>query len=131
MSDDNKNLFDDDVMDFDDNQDTDVKIRAPFYIHTALLMAQRTLMFATARTSASDGILTYTVFIEHIETICKSAGYIDVETYKKAIDDWELEDKKNEFKNESARMARRANKKLELLLTKVFERSPTNFSLNI
>jgi len=130
MSDD-KNLFDDDILDFDDNMDTDVKIRAPFYIHTALLLAQRTLMFATAKSSASDGILTYTVFIEHIETICKSAGYIDVDLYKQQIKEFEEEEKKSDNKNESIRIARRANKKLELLMTQVFSRSPVNMSLSI
>jgi hypothetical protein len=120
--------FDDKILDFNDDTNLDVKIKPNFYIHNALLMAQRTLMFATAKGTVSEGLLTYSIFIEQLEVLCRAADYLE-ENYEKSINDFRESKEYKDQKREEVKMAKLANKKLELIMKSVFELSPTQFPM--
>lgn len=99
---------------------TDVKINPDFYIHTALIRAQKCLL----NTDVRAGFLSYCVFIEHIETLCTSAKklepdyYTNLETFKARLREGE------QPKDALATDVKIANEKLRLMMTAVFNNKP-------
>jgi hypothetical protein len=114
--------FEKDILDFTDESNLDIKLKPNFYIHMAILMAQKTLTLSVVKTSITEGLLAYCIFIEHIEMLCSAADYLspeyknDIENFKKSA-----EYTTTEFKAQSAKLA---NKKLELLMKEIFKRTP-------
>lgn len=116
------------ILNFKDEGNIDIKIRPSYYIHNAILMAQRSLMFSVVKTNIQDGIIAYGVFIEHIESLAKAAKFLDKSSddesdYEKQI--ISFKDKK-EYKEASAliQQGRLSNFKLLLLMENIFGRSP-------
>lgn len=62
--------------------DTDIKINPEFYIHTALLNAQKSILLSVVDGKTSDGVNAYIIYIRHIQMIAVSAGFLDEETIK-------------------------------------------------
>ena len=116
------------LLDFKDDIKADMKINPDYYIHSALLMAQRTLMLSVFKTSISEGILGYSVLIEHIEMLCRAAGYI-TEEYPKKILEFQNSPEFQKIQGSDIKMSKMANKKLELLMTEVFGRTPITSAL--
>lgn len=117
-----------DILSFEDPSTTDIRIKPQFYIHTALLMAQRALMFSVVKGGIGDGIVTYSVFIEHIEVLCKAANFI-TDAYNETINEFKQTDEYKNIKREDVRLARLSNKKLEELMREVFNTQPINRAL--
>lgn len=120
--------YDMDVLDFDDKFDPNIKITPNYYIHMALLMAQKTLMISVMKTDIREGLTAYSILIEHIEMICKAAEYID-NTYDNKIKEYRDGEECKDINNESIKLAKISNFKLQILLKEIFRRSPTEFNL--
>jgi hypothetical protein len=121
--------FTDKILDFDDTTDLDIRIKPQFYIHNAIIKAQNTLMFSVVKSNISEGLIAYTIFIEHIEVLCRASSYISTD-YEKDIQDYKnTEDYKNT--KQDLQLAKLSNKKLQLLLTEIFKRSPVNSPLRL
>lgn len=127
MSDDVVDKYANFSMDFDD-QFKDIKINPDLYIHYCLLHAQRTLMFSVMKSTASEGLLAYSVFIEQLEVLCKAAGYIE-EDYNKEIEAYKKTSEVTNQERKDVRMVKIANKKLEILMTYVFGRTALHMPL--
>lgn len=113
------------IFDFDDDLNVDVKIRPNFYIHNAILMAQRTLLFSVAKSTVTDGLTAYSILIEQIEVLSKAAQYID-EKYYNSIEEFKKTKEYQEVERKDVKLAKLSNKKLELLMFELFSRSPTH-----
>lgn len=120
--------FEKNILDFNDEADTNIKIRPNYYIHMAILMAQRTLMFSVVKTTISEGMLAYSVFIEHIEMLCRAAEYI-TDTYDESVRLFKESEEYTQINRQDVKTAKLANKKLELLMKEVFSRAPQEFKL--
>lgn len=132
MSDNNMGDFggiDSSILDFNDEPDMNIKIKPNYYIHTALLMAQRTLMISVLKSSVTDGIISYMVFVEHIEVLCKAAGYLG-EEYDGKVKEYTTTEEYKNIERKDIQMAKLSNKKLEILMSEIFGRSPITSSLS-
>lgn len=111
----------------DDFSNIDIRIKPNFYIHTALLMIQRTLAFSVIK-NASDGLIAYSVLVEQIESLCRAAKHIS-DDYDEDVKKFTEEQEKQKDVRQDVKMARLANKKLELLMKNVFATSPSQAPL--
>jgi len=123
-------IEDTNILDYKDEMNTDIKIKPSFYIHLGIIMAQKTLMYSVAKTNISEGITGYMVLIEHIETLCKAAGYIS-DQYEIEIKAYRESEEIQSITRNDVKMAKMANKKLGLLMKEVFSRAPTTEPLKI
>lgn len=115
--------FEKDILDYnDDGSNVNIKIKPSFYIHNAILMAQRTLMFSVVKTNVGDGIVAYGVFIEHIEVLCRAANFLS-DDYEKDLGDFKDSEEYTNVEDKRIKMARLSNKKLQFLMREVFGRS--------
>lgn len=124
------NTFDANILNFDDDVNTDIRIKPNYYIHMGILMAQRTLMFSVAKTSVGEGLLAYSVFIEHIEVICRAANYLS-DDYETELNNFKNNDEYKKIERQDVKMAKLANKKLELIMKSVFKGSPVDFPMKL
>ena len=86
------NKYENDVIDIDELGGTDVKINPDYYIHHALVKAQNAL----ANDDVKEGMTKYWIFIEHIETLCKSSKMLSKEYYGELKTYTETDDYKKE-----------------------------------
>ena len=106
--------YEDKIIDIDEVVGTDIKINPDFYIHNALVKAQQVL----ADDNIESGFLKFRILIENIEVLCKAANMVG-DDYKKEIEEFvKTEDYLQE--KEKIKMAKLANKKLRLLMERVF-----------
>lgn len=115
------------ILDEDNIGDMNIRINPNYYIHTALIKAQQSLMLSAYKGSIKDGITAFRIFIEHIEVLCKAADLLD-STYEKQIEDFKNSD---EFKTseKDIQEAKLANKKVEILMRQVFHRGALSLNL--
>lgn len=97
----------------------DVKINPDFYIHYGIIKAQDSLK----NPNMKEGFIQYRLFIEHIETIAKSAGLLSP-LYEERINEYKKSADFIEEKDFIIKGVLLANKKLEWLLNEVFLRKP-------
>lgn len=119
--------YDKDVFNITDGFDSDeVKINPDFYIHTAIISAQKSILLSTMDGKVSDGINAYTVFVKQIQMIAESAGYIKtadtVERIKK-VD--------SEEANTIVDRARKSSEMLGIILQEIFGHKPNRGSLTL
>lgn len=107
------------ILDFKDELNKELNITANFYINQAILMAQRCLLFSVGKTSINDGIIGYRVYIEQIETFARAAEKLP-DNYDNDMQEFE----KNLKEEGVIKIAKIANKKLELIMKKIFKSSP-------
>ncbi len=114
--------FEKDILDYTDESNMDIKLKPNFYIHMAIIMAQKTLTLSVVKSNIAEGLLAYCIFIEHIEMLCSAADYLSPE-YNLNIENFKKSEEyiKTDPKALSAKLA---NKKLELLMKEIFKRSP-------
>lgn len=107
-----KNNYDSDLENIDIT-DTEIKINPDFYIHTAILKAQQSLIDSDVK----QGFLKYRVLIEHIEAICDAANMLSEDEYKKPLKEFkdELEKGKTGI-DENIRNIKIAHEKFRLLM---------------
>jgi len=106
------------VVDVDEIMGTDLKINPDYYIHTALLSAQKALL----KENVNEGFLAYWVFVEHIEVLCRAAGMVG-EDYDDNIKEYKIEidfDKEVKTSQSLVVQVKLANKKLQLMMASVF-----------
>lgn len=107
----------------EDILDTTVKINPTFYIHVAILRAQQIL----ANPNITDSLTNYVIMVEHIQSLCKAAKFID-EKYELDVTAFKVEQDKD-ISSSSVKAARLANKKLELLTESFFKSAPISAPL--
>ena len=109
------NKYDNEIIDIDEVQGTDMKINPDYYIHSALLKAQQALI----KDNLQEGLLQYRILIEHIEVLCRSAGKLP-SNYKTEIETFEKSEEYIKEKDNLIKSVKLATKKLELLMNEVF-----------
>lgn len=128
--DDSDDMIKDDILDADSISDTNIKVTPSFYIHNALLLSQKSLMFSGVKGNLKDGIVIYRIFIEQIEVLCKAASIL-TEDYAEQIKEFMSSADYTGAEDDITRAARLTNKKLELLMTRVFKSSGLKDKLEI
>lgn len=96
---------------------TDIKINPDFYIHHAIVNAQKSLLHENMK----EGFLKYWAFVEHIEILCDSAGMLS-DDFMLNIEEFKKTDKYKERKNEFDKQIVLANEKLRLMMGEIFNR---------
>ena len=109
--------YEDKIVDIDEISGVDIKINPDYYIHSALLKAQKALV----NENIKEGFAQFKILIEHIESLCRAAKMIDND-YTKQVSEFEETKEIKEEKDPFVKMVRIANKKLELLMTGVFDK---------
>lgn len=115
MADEDFNKYDNDIVDTDEILGQDVNINPQYYIHNALIRAQKCL----AKDNLQEGLVQFRFLIEHIEVLCKAANMITPE-YATEIKNYIATKEYLEDKSEIAQSVKLANKKIELLMKQVF-----------
>ena len=118
------NNYDGEVIDKEEIEGTDIKINPDFYIHKALIAAQKALI----KDNIKEGFFQYRLCIEHIEVLCKAANMLG-EDYEKDIKDFQ---DKEEYKKETDNIVKSmklANKKLGLIMASIFTNKTATFNL--
>lgn len=72
--------YEKDILDVSMDMDVDIKLNPDFYIHTAILSAQKSLLISSLEGKAMDGINSYTIFVRQIQMIAEAANYLSSET---------------------------------------------------
>lgn len=125
---DDKMEIEKDILDFKDEPDKEIKINPDYYIHTGLLMAQKSLVFSVAKGSVSEGITSFFILIEQIEVLAKAAEYIG-EEYEAEIKKYLRSDEYLSTEKKEVQMAKLANKKLYYIMKEVFGKAPLDTPL--
>lgn len=105
------------IFNFDDNlKNKDVQISPNYYIHQAIIMAQRTLLVSILKNNFQEGVIAYSTFIEHIEVLCKASGMLS-EDYS---DNLKSETNIKEGDSKIIIIAKESNHKLYCLMKELF-----------
>lgn len=99
----------------DDNIDitnTEIKVNPNFYIHIALVNAQKALL----KDDIKIGFLQYRVIVEYVENIANAANLLDND-YKEELKKFK---EKEEYKQSAEQGVMLAHKKLNLITKAVF-----------
>jgi hypothetical protein len=125
-------IKEDEILTIDDKDlmNLDLKLNPDFYIHTALLMAQKTLMYSVVKTSIGEGLIAYSIFIEHLEVLCRAAKHL-TEEYDKNIKEYLESQEYTETKRDDVKRAKIANKKLQFMMKDVFDKRKATIGLKI
>lgn len=115
FKDDFNNDYDNKIVDSEEVDGTDVKINPDVYIHFSLLRAQNCL----TNPNTKDGFIQFVVMVEHIEILAKSSGRLP-ENYAEEIKKYQDEIKTQDLP-EYIKLTRLSHKKLELILTRIFD----------
>ena len=107
--------FDNEVMEGDEVLNTDIKINPDYYIHCALVNAQKSLLKENIR----EGFIQYWGFVEHIELLCCAANMLP-EDYDNTIVNFKSSDEYKNSKDEITKNVILSNKKLKLMMSEVF-----------
>lgn len=128
MADKNKDesqKYDSDVdikMDFEE----DLNISPKQHINRAIIYAQRALL----KDDVKSAFLQYRIIVEHIETLCRSAGFLDDE-YNGKIEEYKKSKEYIEEEENSIKSVKLANKKLGLLMDIFFKAQPITEPLRL
>lgn len=119
--------LDDQIIDVDEVAGTDVKINPDYYIHNAILNAQKSLQgTATGDPGAVKGAyVSFRVWVEHAQDLAEAAGMLTDQYHEKVQKIPEEIDKELEKTGEASiagyvRNARIASRKLKYMMTEVF-----------
>lgn len=108
------NEYDDQIVDTDEVLGTDLKINPDYYIHTAILKAQKSL----EDDNVQRGHLKFRIFVEHIEGLC-SASKMLTDEYREEIEKYKKSESYINSKD-NTKEVKLANKKMQLILKNVF-----------
>lgn len=113
--DDDFNKLDDEILDIDELSQKDFKINPEYYIHSAILKAQASLVCPDMR----QGFIQYRQMIEHIERLSRASGNTPL-NYDEKIKTFKDSQEKN--LDETSRSVQLADYKLQLILERVFQK---------
>lgn len=116
--------YEEEILDTDEIIGTDIKINPDYYIHTALLKAQKALI----KDNLQEGLIQFRFLVEHVEVLCQAAKRVPV-NYLEEIDKFK---DSSEYRKETDSIKKStilAQKKLYILLTEVFESKTSTQSL--
>lgn len=103
------------VIEQDEVIGTDTNVNPDYHIH----MCIRDLKDGLKNPNFKDGLLQYTMLVEHLVILCKAANYIDENDLRDKKEEWEKEISKEI--DASLRSAKLAQKKMEVCLRNVFQ----------
>jgi len=109
------NAYDEEVIDTDEVIGADVKITPQFYIHHALIKAQKCL----SKDNLGEGLVQFRFLVEHIEVLCRAAGMLSGD-YETNIQNFIKSKEYADLDKEQTKSVNLANKKIELLMQEVF-----------
>jgi len=115
--------YDKDILNITADMDVDLKLNPDFYIHTAILSAQKALLIASLEGKASDGVNAYSIFVKQIQMIAESAGYVNDETRKTIVEQLSSDD------GNIVTRANNSSQRLGLILGDIFGHKPQFGSL--
>lgn len=121
---DDYNSYEDKILDVDEISGTDVKINPDYYIHTALLNAQKALNEPDIKVAYAR----FRMWVEHAKDLANAAGMLTSEFSADAKKlKAELLKEEPGLKNaaDHVLMARVASRKLELIMRQVFANKVT------
>ena len=110
------NNYEKEVVDTDQILNTDIKLNPDFYIHNAIVKAQQALISEDLR----SGLIQFRVLIEHVESLCR-AGRLTDDSYDESIEEYKRSEEYSAEDDALIKKAKIANKKLELLMTEIFD----------
>lgn len=110
------------VIDIDEIDGTDIKIKPDYYIHKALLSAQESLK----KDNIKEGWIQYRQFIEYIETLCNAADMLQ-EDYMTNLENFKKSKEYQQEPSADIKNIKLANKKLYLIMREVFESTTATF----
>lgn len=106
--------YDDKIEDVDEVTGTDVKINPDYYIHECLNSLTRCL----TKEDTQSGFLQFRAVAEHLESLARSAGFLD-DGYVSAINDFITANDLGKITNVADHM-KVANEKVRLITERVF-----------
>jgi len=118
--------FEDEVKEGEDILNTDIKINPDFYIHHALVNAQKSLL----KEDIKEGFLQYWGFVEHIEILCKAANMLP-DKYTNSLEEFKKTEEYQKEQDNFKKSVKIANKKLSLIMGEVFNRKTVTEPLKI
>ena len=121
-----KNL-EEETLDVSDIDNIDIKINPDYYIHKAILAAQKAL---AEETDLKVGLAKFRLIIEHIIILAKAASMIDGE-FLKEIELYKQDKEYKETKEEYIKNFYLANKKLEFILNNIFKNKTATSPLKL
>lgn len=110
------NKFDEEILDIDNIDGTDIKINPEFYIHNAILKAQNALV----KDDMQQGMAQYKMLVRHIESIARASKMLIQEEYDKEIESFKKTEEYTAAESELAKTVRLAEKKIELIMGAIF-----------
>ncbi len=120
------NKYDKEIEDIDEIEGTDIKVNPDFYIHKALLDAQRALI----KDDVKGGLLQYKMLISHIETLCKAGNMLSSD-YEQNLKLYKESTEYTEDEEGLSKSVQLAKQKLKLLMTEVFSHKVATGTLKI
>lgn len=114
------------IEDVEEIAGTDIKINPDYYIHNAIVKAQAAL----TSPDVNAGFLQFRVLVENIEILCR-AGKMIPDDYQKQLEDFKKQNEYAAEENREIKAVRLANKKMEILLHKVFAAKVSTAAMKI
>lgn len=115
--------YEKDILSMGEGMDLNLKLNPDFYIHMAILSAQKSILLSTLDGKTSEGINSYLVFVRQVGMIAESAGYLMDKT-KEAIS-------KEEIPKDTVGRANYATKCLGLIMSDIFGHKPQRGKLTL
>jgi len=116
------------VMDDSDLlNDRDLNINPQIYIHTAINRSQMALL----NPNLEAGLTQYVFLINQVEMVTRSARLLNEDEYKKALDQFKLQDDYKEEKRALYQHVMLAGEKLRLLLKDLFDNRTSSIPLKL
>lgn len=119
------NSYDDDVRNVEDFESNEIKINPGYYIHLALVKSQ----YVLTKDNLKEGLVQFSMLVNFMEGICRSANNLLDEDYDKEVKEY-VESLDNDLRGET-REAKIANKKVELLLRRIFGNADLSSPLRV
>ena len=107
--------FENDVIDLEEINTTDIKINPDFYIHNIILKGQAALV----NIDLNAGMLQFRMCTENLEILCRAANRLPID-YENLLKAYLASEDYTKEVNDNIKGFKLSNKKWELLLTEVF-----------
>jgi hypothetical protein len=108
--------YEEDVIDVDELDGTDIKINPDYYIHKTLEKLNDALLDDSLR----EGFVRYRILVEQAEIMVKSSNMVVVDEYDREVEEYKATEAYRELTDEVIKGLKVAQFKLKLLLSAIF-----------
>lgn len=116
--------YEKDIIDVDEVEGTDIKINPDYYIHTAIIHAQRALN----NPDFNAGYRQFFSIVKNMESLATASNLLPND-YHDQLKDFLLTEEYKKEDNKLVRMFLLSNKKMEIILENVFSSKTTSSPL--